>query len=188
MINLLSNYPLLLQNFIENGNKSVSSNIFGYNELNDLIEESYNYFLSDINGFKGEEKTKKLKNIFNEFPISLICNGLILIIIVIFYTIFIIRINNIELYFLEKLINFHTPNFDNFLKKLEELKKKFRNDTSEDEDKEDGENDGDSKKVTTKRMKMQTKKMKCKELERFLKKIKKQKKKMEINKNTKKIK
>ena len=151
MINLLSNYPLLLQNFIENGNKSVSSNIFGYNELNDLIEESYNYFLSDINGFKGEEKTKKLKNIFNEFPISLICNGLILIIIVIFYTIFIIRINNIELYFLEKLINFHTPNFDNFLKKLEELKKKFRNDTSEDEDKEDGENEGDSKKSDNKK-------------------------------------
>ena len=145
-INLISNYPVFKQKLLENGKKSIDPNTYGFNELNDLIEASYNFFVSDIDGFEGDEKKKRIKKIFNEFPLPLFCNGIILIVILFIYSIFIFRINNIELFFLEKLINFQTPNFENFLKKLEELKKKFRNDINEDEEKEFGEDDIESKK------------------------------------------
>ena len=44
---------------------------------------------------------------------------------------------NIEIYFLDKLINFNSTDFENYLKKLDEIKKKLRNDTTEEEDKGD---------------------------------------------------
>ena len=40
-------------------------------------------------------------------------------------------------YFLDKLINFNSTEFENYLKKLDEIKKKLRNDTIEEEDKGD---------------------------------------------------
>ena len=47
-----------------------------------------------------------------------------------------------ELYFLDRLINFTSTSFDEYLKKLDELKKKFRDDTNDDEDKNGDELDG----------------------------------------------
>ena len=98
-----------------------------------------------------KEKTKKIKKVFKNFPFCLIFSGFVLLSLMIIYSILTFRNHNIEIYFLEKLINFNTPNFDIFLKKLEELKKKFRNDNNEeeDEDKEDIE-DSDSKKNSKK--------------------------------------
>jgi hypothetical protein len=46
----------------------------------------------------------------------------------------IIKLNKIENYFLRKLIRFSNIKFDNYLKYLEELKKKLRNDTGEDDE------------------------------------------------------
>jgi hypothetical protein len=46
-----------------------------------------------------------------------------------------------EKYYLEKLIKFHSLNFDAYLKILDDLKKKLRNDTGEDEEKGGGEMD-----------------------------------------------
>ena len=37
--------------------------------------------------------------------------------------------------FLDKLINFNSPNFEQYLKTLDELKKKFREDNNEEDDK-----------------------------------------------------
>ena len=118
---------------------------YGVYELFDLIDQTYQYYNSDLNGFRGEEKTKKINKIFTNFPYIFIINTLLLIIIFIFYLMLILHIHNVEIYFLEKLINFNTPNFEEFLNKLNELKKKFRNENNEDEDKEDIENDFDSK-------------------------------------------
>ena len=44
---------------------------------------------------------------------------------------------NIEIYFLERLINFNSTNFENYIKRIDEIKKKLRNDTNEDEEKAD---------------------------------------------------
>jgi hypothetical protein len=45
------------------------------------------------------------------------------------------KINDIEIYFLDRLINFSSTGFEEYLKKLEELKKKFRDDANDEEDK-----------------------------------------------------
>ena len=46
-----------------------------------------------------------------------------------------------EKFFLDKLIKFRSNNFDAYLKRLEDLKKKLRNDSGEDEEKVNGEMD-----------------------------------------------
>ena len=55
------------------------------------------------------------------------------------YTYLVYKINEMEKYFLEKLIKFHSLNFDAYLKILDDLKKKLRNDTGDDEEKGGGE-------------------------------------------------
>ena len=45
-----------------------------------------------------------------------------------------LKIYKIEKYFLKKLIWYHSNNFDNYLKYLEDLKKKLRNDTGEEDE------------------------------------------------------
>ena len=46
-----------------------------------------------------------------------------------------------EINFLDKLINFSSTNFDDYLKNLEELKKKFRDDSNDDDEKNMDEDD-----------------------------------------------
>ena len=143
-IKLLGEYPDFLKT-VKESQTQLGDLELGINELYDLIEQSYLYFISDIDGFKEEIKIKKIKKVFNNFPLIFIINGFLSIIIIIFYIILIFQIHNTEIYFVEKLINFNSSNFDGFLKQLEELKKKFRNESNEEEEKED-ENEMDSKK------------------------------------------
>ena len=143
-IKILEKYSNFTQNIIET-REQIDPLVYGINELFDLIDQTYQFYNSDLNGFRGEEKNKKINKIFNNFPLIFIINTLLLIILFIFYLMLILHIHNVEIYFLEKLINFNTPNFEGFLNKLNELKKKFRNESNEDEDKEDIENDFDSK-------------------------------------------
>ena len=115
------------------------SKIIGLNEtkLQNLIEQSYNLYISNISGFTGEEKLDRVNKNFasNQIPLFVYCLFLLFFLIVyIYYT---LNLYHVEIYFLEKLINFNSTNFDNYLKKLDEIKKKFRNDNSEEEEKAD---------------------------------------------------
>ena len=143
-IKILEKYASFSQSIIKT-KEQIDPLVYGVNELLDLIDQTYQYYYSDLNGFKGEEKTKKINKIYNDFHYIFIVNASLTIIIFIIFLMYILHIHNIEIYFLEKLINFNTPNFEAFLNKLNELKKKFRNESNEDEDKEDIENDFDSK-------------------------------------------
>ena len=143
----MDNYAIFFQKIAQT-NKQIDPLVFEINELLDLIDQTYLYYYSDLNGFKGEEKTKKINKIYNKFPTIFAINTLFSIIIFIFYLRLILHIHNSEIYFLEKLINFNTTNFEGFLNKLNELKKKFRNESNEDEDKEDIENEFDSKMIS----------------------------------------
>ena len=67
----------------------------------------------------------------------MIIDGTMILIILFFYIHYILSLHNIEIYFLEKLINFNSINFDNYITKIDEIKKKLRNDSNEDEDKGD---------------------------------------------------
>ena len=111
----------------------------GLNETNlkNLIEMSYFVYTSNINGFVGDEKKKKIYDNYDNFPIIMVVDGAMVIIILFFYINNILSLHRVEINFLEKLINFNSPNFDDYIKKIDEFKKKLRNDTNEDEDKGD---------------------------------------------------
>ena len=116
--------------------------------LKNLIEIAYYICSSEINGFTGKEKEKKISKNFDMHPILMIIYGIILILILAIFIYYTSTLFNIEIYFLEKLINFNSTNFENYVKKINEIKKKMRNDNNEEEDKGDDMdfNDIDSKK------------------------------------------
>ena len=109
---------------------------FHTNNINSLIELSLAAYSSEI------EKYNDLSNpdyINQKFKINLtsfaICGVLLLAILSAFiYLIWII--NNLELNYLDELINLNSPNFNNYIKRLEEIKLKFRNDSNNDEEDE----------------------------------------------------
>ena len=111
----------------------------GFNEiyLQNLIDELYNLYFSKIDGYVGEEKEKKISKIMSEFPFTLLASGVTLFLIMFFYIYHILHLHHIEINFLEKLINFNSPNFEKYIKNLNELKNKLKNDNinnnSEDE-------------------------------------------------------
>ena len=70
----------------------------------------------------------------NNFPIAFICNGFIIFILLFLYIFYTLRINNIESYLLNKLLNFNSNNFDSYLRQLIEIKKKIKIDKNEEKD------------------------------------------------------
>ena len=107
------------------------------NYLENLLDNSIKYFYSDYSGFKGKEKDSKIENISRNSPLRLIISIILIIIIIIIFTYLICKINFIELYFLERLINFNSNSFDEYIKNLNELKKKFRDDNNDEDEKND---------------------------------------------------
>jgi hypothetical protein len=74
--------------FIERINETkeqIDPLVYGINELLDLIDQTWQYYFSDLNGFKGEEKIKKINKIYNNVPIIFIINTFLSIIIFTFY-------------------------------------------------------------------------------------------------------
>ena len=146
-INLLREYPSYLQKIEEKNFLEILETFsVGLNELDNLINQTYLYYISDIDGFKGEKKDIIINNNFNYFPIGFVSCGSILLCIFIIFTIYIQRINNIQIFFLNKLINFNSVNFENYVKNLDEIKKNLKNYNDEEEDKDDIENESESKK------------------------------------------
>ena len=152
-INLLNIYPSLLIELNTTKEQRLSPLTKGLNELNDLADQTYNFYFSGIKGFQGEEKTKKINEIFRNSSICFILCGIILIIIIIIFIIYILILNSIESFFVNKLLNFNSNNFDNYIKQLDEIKKKFGNDNNEEEEKEDMNING----VSTKNLKFDEK-------------------------------
>ena len=101
-------------------------NVYDVNSDNILIQ-SLDYIKDEtIIGFNEDERSKKIKNNFNLFPISLILAIIVFLLLSIGYTFLIYKLNEMEKYYLEKLIKFHSLNFDAYLKILDDLKKKIK--------------------------------------------------------------
>ena len=111
----------------------------GLNEINlkNLIEKAYDLYNLDLNFYSDKDKEKKINNNFEYVPISLIISGIMLLCILSFCIYYTISFHNFEIYFLDKLINFNSTNFDNYITKLDQIKKKLRNDNNDEEDKGD---------------------------------------------------
>ena len=114
-----------------------------------LLKQSLNYFYSDISSFRDTEKEKKIKENFTLIPIALICVAVLFAALIIGFIYIVYKIYSNEIYFLEKLINFNSPNFDGYLKSLEDIKKRLRLENEEDEEK-DEDMEMESKRATKK--------------------------------------
>ena len=189
-----------------NGLKIIAniSNYFGYGDsfftfpraqildiyIDNLLSASYNFYYSDIfKGFEGKEKIKLYLKYSNNSPLRLILavSGFLIIIIFIHYLIS--RIYSLEIFYLDKLINFSSTNFDEYLKKLDELKKNLRKENNDDEDKnmddidkdeeliENNDNKSKNKEIKNNlnKNKLKIKKKKNKQNKQHLQKLKKRK-------------
>ena len=123
----------------------------GLKEINlyNLIEITYYLYQLDLEIYKNEkDENSKAKEAKFFFPYSLVFASLILICILFVYISYTISLHNIEIEFLSKLINFNSADFDNYIKKLDEIKRRLRNESNDEEGKEDDMdfNEMDSKK------------------------------------------
>ena len=114
-----------------------------------LLSQSLNYIYSNISSFRSAEKEVKVHDNFKLVPISLICISITFIILIIGFIYLVYKIHITEIYFLERLINFNTFNFDAYIKSLEELKKRLRNENA-DEESNDEDMELESKKMSKK--------------------------------------
>ena len=153
------NYNLDMNNFlnlmISHGMKIIA-NIYEYYEenndenkkekeeildvyLRNLIENSLKYFNSEYKLLTGREKEKKCYKIAIHIPISI---GIYLIFLgytVYIYYSYIILIKDIHIFYFDKLMNFSSQNFEIYLKKIEEVKKNFRDDSNDNVDEDEDE-------------------------------------------------
>ena len=114
-----------------------------YNEIQEeydayvrnLLECSLAFFNSNYKGFLGSEKENLSDKLFRHIPICICIYFIFLIYTIYIYYSYIILIKDTYFFYFDKLMNFNSPNFEVYLKTLDEIKKKFRDDTNEDEEK-----------------------------------------------------
>ena len=103
--------------------------------LINLIDQSLQYARQEKRrGFNQKEKQDKINTSFNPFPISLVIMVIFIFLFAGIFFYFIYYLYTYEVFFVEKLIDFNNPKFEAYLKQLEEIKKKLRNENEEDED------------------------------------------------------
>ena len=107
-----------------------------------LIEQSET-IINDVDYVGFDEKSRKHNVSKKESKlnvISLICAIVLFVVIMVLYSILVFQLYKMESMYLYKLIHFKSPGFEYYVKKLEELKKKLRND-NENEDEDEKNND-----------------------------------------------
>ena len=145
MMNLLINYSLRIREAnkkikeLQNTTMIKTDDTEDYFErlniaLVNLIEQSDKLELLYIDGFSGKNKIEKINKLFNPFPISLVVMVTFIVLFVGVFFYFIYYLYTYEVYFIEKLIDFNNPKYEIYLKQLDELKKKLRNENEDDED------------------------------------------------------
>ena len=113
----------------------------GIKEINlkNLIEITYNFYNLNLEVSSIEEikQSKMADKVLYYFPFSFVIYGIVLLFLLIFFIYYIISLFKVVIFFLDKLINFNSIDFENYFKKLEDIKKKLKNDTTEEEEKGD---------------------------------------------------
>ena len=136
--------------------------------MENLIRQTSEYFQWGVSRYKGEEKRQKVNSKFGSDYLTIIIGTILCVCLLGIFTYFVIKLNQLEIFFLDKLINFNSPNFEVYLKNLEDLKKKLKN-YKNDEDENNIEEmelemeekpDEDSKKKNSKNQEEKKKKVK----------------------------
>ena len=118
------------------GNFKNYLNYYGNEKVNmeNLIIQTLGYFQWGVSRYKGEKKIAKVNSRFGNNYLSIILGTILCIILLTVFTYFIFKFNQLEIFFLDKLINFNSQNFETYLKNLEELKKKLKNYKNEEDE------------------------------------------------------
>ena len=103
--------------------------------LNNLLANSLKYFYSDYTEFSWKKKEKICQKISSNFSFIFLISCIYIFLLIYIFIYLICQMNSIELNFLDKLINFSSISFDEYIKNLDELKKVIRNETANEEDK-----------------------------------------------------
>ena len=109
---------------------------FGNEKINmeNLITQTYEYFQWGVSRFKGAEKIAKVNAKFGRNYLTIIFGTILCVILLTIFTYFIFKFTQLEIFFLDKLINFNSSNFETYLKNLEDLKKKLKNYKNEEDE------------------------------------------------------
>ena len=99
--------------------------------LTNLIEQSLHFADFDRKGYNEKEKEERINTSFNQFPISLVIMLILSILLIGIFFYFIYYLYTYEAYFIERLIDFNNQKFEAYVKQLEELKKKLRNENED---------------------------------------------------------
>ncbi len=104
--------------------------------LENVVYGSYYYIteLSYIKGFDEIERRTLVSKKFKTNKLYLIINIVICALAVVSLAYLISKLFKVEKYFLQKLIKYQNPKFEQYIKYLENLKKKLRNDNGDDDD------------------------------------------------------
>ena len=131
---ILSNGIKIISN-IESYLRDDNDTIDSYEE--NLLNSSFSY-INDFNvhEFRNDLKKKKLaQGKFSPNYFYYISNIFLFVFVSSIFIFIIFKVHSIEKYFLKKLIWYHTINIDNYIKYLDELKKKLRSEPEDEEDK-----------------------------------------------------
>ena len=111
-------------------------NYFGNERINmeNLIRQTLGYFTWGVKRYIGQEKLDKVNSKFGNNYLTIILGTILCVILLTIFTYFVFVFNQLEIFFLDKLINFNSSNFEMYLKNLEDLKKKLKNYNNEEEE------------------------------------------------------
>lgn len=134
-LNLIISYGLKLNNELQDylKNDETTNEVVSQN----IMDQSLLYINDNqISGFTDTLKTTNLENAtFTSVNLILIIEGGLFVVLLVFFIVFICRLFNLENFYLKKLVKFKNLPFEIYLKSLEEIKKRLRNDNGEDEEK-----------------------------------------------------
>ena len=95
--------------------------------IKNIYKISNDYLNFDFNGFGGEEIVSKISKNFISIPWILILVCVLIVFIIVLYSYIVYILNYYENFFLRKIINLNSKEFEDYLKHFEDLKYKLKN-------------------------------------------------------------
>ena len=86
---------------------------------NNIVKHSEYYLFYEFNGIESNEIKLKVSNRFNNIPFSLIIICIIIVIILLLYSYIIYSLNYYEKFFLVKIMNLDSKEFEEYLRHFE---------------------------------------------------------------------
>jgi hypothetical protein len=101
--------------------------------VDNILIQALNYLNDNlISGFTGSTKQANIDSNFSTFNIILLIEIALFSVVIVAFIYLICNVLGFESFYLKALIKFKTPQFDAYLKILDEIRKKLRNDSDED--------------------------------------------------------